>query len=89
MQGLQLEQPGLEVDDRALKTHYHLESLGPEVSSAPSHKQSKRPPRHNPFGLSPLAFGALICVITSVLIGGAIAGSLGWMLIQCRRGGNG
>jgi len=34
----------------------------------------------NPFGLGPFLFGLLICVITTIIVGGAVGGGLGGVL---------
>lgn len=45
-----------------------------------SSKRRVHPQRRNPFGLNPLAFGALIALITALIVGAAVGGGLGAIL---------
>jgi hypothetical protein len=84
MQGLQVVQPGLEQADRTSKIGHYLDWVELEVAT-PSPKRNERVTlQRNPFGLSPLAFGALVSFVTALVICGIVAASLGIILSKCQ-----
>jgi hypothetical protein len=82
-------QPGLEAVDqreKMLQQQQYVNSYGPEVAPNPSptHYSQTQQQKRNPFGLSPLAFGLLVGVITAIVIGAALGGGIGAALASCQ-----
>jgi hypothetical protein len=76
------DQPGLEVDKTKEAPHAIYPVANNKLEDRDgyndvSQTSGERKLRHNPFGLRPLWFGILIAVITTVVVGAAIAGGLG------------
>ena len=77
--GPETVQPGLEPSDRREKVYSYANA--PEV--VPPNYHSPKPQR-NPFGLSAVAFGLLVCAITTVVLAAALGGGLGGAFSSCQ-----
>ncbi len=82
--GLEVSQPRLGMVDTSYR-HLHHNDKEPAPVLTPydnsryeeEHGASRRRTSRNPFGLSPLAFGVLVALITAIILGAALGGGLG------------
>jgi hypothetical protein len=72
------EQPGLEHDDEKGDGKILVDSY-PYLA----HPHATQQPPPQSFGLSPLILGLFVCLVTTLIVGGALGGGLGAALASC------
>jgi hypothetical protein len=83
------QEAGLEPVKAGLQTYAaHAQHLYPthmqDFESKYDTYPPPQPPLRCPFGLTPLAFGSLVALVTMIIVGATVGGGLGGTLATCR-----